>query len=77
MILDIVTNGDDWVMTYLDGEIHGSGHSISDWDWSHFVVLPITEVRRWQFNFEENGYPPNSIDFENSEKQGLTFERIE
>lgn len=77
MILDIVSSGDDWVQTYINGSIRNSDHSVPVWDWYDLVLLPITEVRRWEYDSDELDYPPDFIDFDNLEKQGLKFERVD
>ena len=63
MRVDFVSDQDDWVQLYVDGNLRFAGHSVPPWIMKELILLPVHSVKDWYWNFEES-YLSDHIDFE-------------
>ncbi len=73
MRVDFVSNDDDWIMIYINGDLRWSGHSIHP-DWiRELSLIPAHSVKDWYFDMSED-YPPDHVDFDFETLNGRLIE---
>jgi hypothetical protein len=64
MKVDILSNHDDWVAIYVDGDIHFQDHSIPHRVWAELLVMAGVDVHGAYCDFEALGlrWAPSTLD---------------